>query len=97
MNCTPGLDNSNLIRTEKAVPTKPESNANIRYKVPISLALEDKNHLSNHSDILAFLKSSFLFVYCSANLFSFSCSVANILGFFSDCLTIFSIMGAITG
>lgn len=36
------------MRTEKAVPIKPENNANIKYKVPISLALEDKNHLSFH-------------------------------------------------
>ncbi len=51
MYCTPGPDNSNLIRTENAVPNKPENKANIKYKVPISLAFEDKNHLSNHSDI----------------------------------------------
>jgi hypothetical protein len=43
-----GPDNSNLISTEKAVPTNPENNAYIKYKTPISLALEDKNHLSNH-------------------------------------------------
>jgi hypothetical protein len=48
MYCTPGPDNSNRINTEKAVPIKPENKANIRYKVPISLALEDKNHLSFH-------------------------------------------------
>ena len=47
--CTPGPDNSNLIKTENAVPTKPENNANIKYKVPISLAFDDKNHLSCHS------------------------------------------------
>ena len=35
--------------TENAVPNKPENNANIKYKVPMSLALEDKNHLSCHS------------------------------------------------
>jgi len=46
---TPGPDNSNLISTEKAVPIKPENNANIKYKVPISFALDDKNHLSCHS------------------------------------------------
>lgn len=28
--CTPGPANSNLINTEKAVPTKPENNANIK-------------------------------------------------------------------
>ena len=46
---TPGPDNSNLISTENAVPNKPENNANIKYKVPMSLALDDKNHLSCHS------------------------------------------------
>ena len=45
---TPGADNSNLIITENAVPIKPENNANIKYNVPISLALHDKNHLSLH-------------------------------------------------
>ena len=47
--CTPGPDNSNLISTENAVPNRPENNANIKYKVPMSLALDDKNHLSTHS------------------------------------------------
>ena len=51
---TPGPDSSNLISTEKAVPTSPDNNAKIRYKVPISLALDDKNHLSSQSDILFF-------------------------------------------
>jgi len=55
MYCTPGPDNSNLIKTEKAVPISPENNANIKYNVPISLAFEDKNHLSNHKDIEEFL------------------------------------------
>jgi hypothetical protein len=50
MYCTPGPDNSNLISTENAVPIKPENSANIRYKIPISLALDDQNHLSNHID-----------------------------------------------
>jgi hypothetical protein len=45
---TPGPDSSNLINTEKAVPTKPANRAYIRYNTPISLAFEDKNHLSNH-------------------------------------------------
>lgn len=49
MYCTPGPDNSNLINTENAVPIKPENKANIKYNVPISLALDDKNHLSCHS------------------------------------------------
>ena len=37
--CIPGADNSNLIKTEKAVPIIPANTANIRYNVPISLAL----------------------------------------------------------
>jgi hypothetical protein len=49
--CTPGPDNSNLINTENAVPINPENNAKIRYNVPISFALEEKNHLSNHKEI----------------------------------------------
>ena len=52
--CTPGPDNSNLINTENEVPIKPENKANIKYNVPISLAFEDKNHLSVHKDILDF-------------------------------------------
>jgi hypothetical protein len=40
------------MRTEKAVPTKPENKANIKYNVPISFAFEDKNHLSFHIVIL---------------------------------------------
>ena len=57
--CTPGPDSSNLIKTEKAVPTKPANNANIKYNVPMSFAFEDKNHLSIQSkrdiwDILSF-------------------------------------------
>jgi hypothetical protein len=54
MYCTPGPDSSNLIKTEKAVPISPENNAKIKYNVPMSLALEDKNHLSSHKDIDAF-------------------------------------------
>jgi hypothetical protein len=50
--CTPGPDNSNLINTEKAVPINPENNAKIKYSVPISLALDEKNHLSNHREII---------------------------------------------
>ena len=46
MNWTPGPDSSNLIKTEKAVPTKPDNKAKIRYKIPMSLALDEKNHLS---------------------------------------------------
>ena len=50
---TPGPLNSNLIKTEKAVPNNPENKAKIRYSVPISLAFEDKNHLSVQSEIFA--------------------------------------------
>ncbi len=57
INWTPGPDSSNLINTENAVPTKPANRAKIRYKVPISFAFEEKNHLSNHKDM------SLLFVY----------------------------------
>jgi hypothetical protein len=49
MYCTPGPESSNLINTENAVPINPENNENIKYRVPISLALDDKNHLSCHS------------------------------------------------
>ena len=49
--CTPGPDSSNLISTENAVPSSPENNANIRYKVPMSFALLDRNHLSVHKDM----------------------------------------------
>ena len=52
--CTPGPLNSNLIKTEKAVPNRPENKANIKYNVPISLAFDDKNHLSVQSEILDF-------------------------------------------
>jgi hypothetical protein len=48
MYWTPGPDNSNRIKTENAVPTNPENNENIKYNVPISFALEDKNHRSFH-------------------------------------------------
>jgi hypothetical protein len=51
MYCTPGPLNSNLINTENAVPNNPENKAKIKYRVPISLALVDKNHLSVHPDI----------------------------------------------
>ena len=55
--CTPGPDNSNLIKTEKAVPISPENKAKIRYNVPMSFALEDKNHLSVQREIDAFFIS----------------------------------------
>jgi hypothetical protein len=48
---TPGPLNSILINTENAVPINPENNAKIKYKVPISLAFVDQNHLSVHKDI----------------------------------------------
>jgi hypothetical protein len=60
MYWTPGPPNSNLISTEKAVPSKPENIANIKYNVPISLAFDDKNHLSVHSDILDFKRRDLL-------------------------------------
>lgn len=50
--CTPGPDNSNLIKTENAVPSKPENREKIRYNVPISLALEERNHLSVNIEML---------------------------------------------
>ena len=50
--CTPGPDNSRRIRTEKAVPINPENKANIKYNVPISLALDERNHRSFHTVIL---------------------------------------------
>ena len=70
MNCTPGLDNSSLINTENAVPIKPDNNANIRYKVPISLALEDQNHLSNHNDTLACFNNKLLYKFKVFSFFS---------------------------
>jgi hypothetical protein len=56
MYCTTGPLNSILIKTEKAVPNKPENKANIRYKVPMSLALVDRNHRSSQLDILLIIK-----------------------------------------
>ena len=50
MYCTPGALNSILINTEKAVPIKPAKRANIKYNVPISLALDDQNHLSKNNE-----------------------------------------------
>jgi hypothetical protein len=55
--CTPGPDNSKRISTEYAVPTNPENIANIKYNVPISLALDERNHLSFHIVILLILFS----------------------------------------
>jgi hypothetical protein len=67
MYCTPGPDNSNLIKTENAVPINPENKANIRYKVPISFALHDKNHLSTQRDIcdvFTFNKDFIIIIFC---------------------------------
>jgi len=66
--CTPGPDNSNLISTEKAVPINPENNANIRYNVPISFALLERNQRSSHIEILDFFIS---FIKPDAGLISF--------------------------
>lgn len=51
----PGPDNSNLVITEIAVPAKPESSANIGYRVPISFAFHDINHLYNPKKNSSFL------------------------------------------
>jgi len=53
--------------TEKAVPIKPENNAKIRYKVPISFALDEKNHRSSQRLIedLFIDKSEFSAIYIS--------------------------------
>ena len=60
MYWTPGPDNSSLISTENAVPSKPENKENIRYNVPISFALLDKNQRSNQREILVFFNSKCL-------------------------------------
>lgn len=60
MYWTPGPDSSNLINTEKAVPIRPANRAKRRYNVPISFAFDDKNHLSNHRDILFLLTTNLL-------------------------------------
>ena len=44
-------NNSSIISTENAVPSKPENKENIRYNVPISFRLLDKNQRSNQRDI----------------------------------------------
>ena len=56
MYCTPGPDSSSLIKTENAVPIKPENKAKIKYSVPISFALLDKNQRSHHRLISPFSK-----------------------------------------
>lgn len=60
MYCTPGPDSSNLINTENAVPKSPANNANIKYKVPISFALLDKNQRSHQRDMSSLLTSVFV-------------------------------------
>ena len=59
MYCTPGPDNSRRIRTENDVPINPENTANIKYNVPISFALDERNHLSFHIVILNIFDFSF--------------------------------------
>lgn len=49
--CTPGPESSSLISTENAVPSNPANKANIKYRVPISFALLDKNQRSHQRDI----------------------------------------------
>ena len=63
MYWTPGPDNSSLINTENAVPSNPENRAKIRYNVPISFALLDKNQRSHQRDILLSLKFKFLSLF----------------------------------
>jgi len=60
MYWTPGPDNSSLISTENAVPSKPENREKIKYNVPISLALLDKNQRSNQRDIFEVFDSKAL-------------------------------------
>jgi hypothetical protein len=68
MYCTPGPDNSNLISTEKAVPINPENNAKIRYNVPMSFALLERNQRSVHIEMSDFFTS---FIKPIAGLISF--------------------------
>jgi len=56
--------------TEKAVPNNPENKAKIRYSVPISLAFEDKNHLSVQSEMLALKTERFESSACLLGLVS---------------------------
>jgi hypothetical protein len=57
--CTPGALNSILINTENAVPIKPANKANIKYNVPMSLAFDDQNHLSENIVTLLFFNVKF--------------------------------------
>lgn len=60
MYCTPGPANSNLINTEKAVPTNPENSAKIRYKIGVSHSIElpsepcviVSHHTARHAKLL---------------------------------------------
>ncbi len=72
MNCTPGPDNSNLINTENAVPTKPANKAKIRYKVPISLAFVEKNHLSSQRETLFKNRAFFISIFEGLSCADFS-------------------------
>src|SRR6187549_1440175 len=66
----------NLINTENAVPTKPENNAYIKYNTPMSLALDDKNHLSNHR----------LIEECSMGFKFLCCLFSNKIFMLSNCV-----------
>ena len=68
MYCTPGPDSSSLISTEKAVPNSPENSANIRYNVPISFALLDKNQRSHHMLISEFFIATVLLLDFNSKL-----------------------------
>ena len=72
--CTPGPDNSRRIRTENDVPINPENNANIKYNVPISFALDERNHLSFHIVISVMLLNILDFSF-SPNVELISCVV----------------------
>ena len=72
--CTPGPDNANLISTENDVPANPANKAKIKYKVPMSLALLDRNHLCFHFSFyvyyaLLLLNSTLRFINLSYFLF----------------------------
>ena len=64
--CIPGADNSNLIKTEKAVPIIPANTANIRYNVPISLALVEVSQ-----ELISFLKNYIFYINIYPVCFSF--------------------------
>ena len=62
---SPNPNNSSLIITENAVPSKPENKENIRYNVPISFTLLNKNQRSNQRDIFEVFDSKDLLPYFS--------------------------------